>query len=125
MSDPFAALSDLAAAAGRMFGLALDLVVDRLELLGLEAREVKVRLVQLLLLAVFGAALLLMGLALAVVALFLVLPPQWRLVLAGGGGALLLLAGAVALVALRRRLARLPLAFSQSVAELKKDRACF
>ena len=125
MADTFAALSELMAAAGRMAGLALDIVVDRLELLGLEAREVKVRLVQMLLLAVFGAALFLMGLALAVVALFLALPPQWRLWLAAGGGALLLLVGTCALFVLRRRLARLPLAFSQSVADLKKDRACF
>ena len=125
MADTFAALSELLAASGRMAGLALDIVVDRLELLGLEAREVKVRLVQLLLLAVFGAALFLMGLALAVVALFLVLPPQARLWLAAGGGALLLLLGACSLLVLRRRLARLPLPFSQAVAELKKDRACF
>ena len=125
MADTFAALSELLAAAGRMAGLALDIVVDRLELLGLEAREVKVRLVQMLLLAVFGAALFLMGLALAVVALFLALPPPGRLWLAVGGGALLLLLGTCALLVLRRRLARLPLAFSQSVAELKKDRACF
>ena len=61
----------------------------------------------------------------ALVALLLALPPQARLWLAAGGGALLLLLGACALVVLRRRLARLPLAFSQSVAELKKDRACF
>ena len=125
MADTFAALSELLAAAGRMAGLALDIVVDRLELLGLEAREVKVRLIQMLLLAVFGAAFCLMGLALAVVALLLVLPPQWRILAAAGGGGLLLLVGTAALLALRRRLSRLPLAFSQSVAELKKDRACF
>jgi uncharacterized membrane protein YqjE len=125
VADTFAALSELMAAAGRMAGLALDLVVDRLELLGLEAREAKIRLVQLLLLALFGAALFLLGLGLAILALFLVLPPQGRLVLAAGGGGLLLVLGTVALLMLRRRLARLPLAFSQSVAEIKKDRACF
>lgn len=125
MSDVFAALGELAASARRMAGLALDIAADRLELLGLEAREIKVRLIQMLLLAVCGAALCLMGLALAVVALFLVLPPEWRLALAGGGGALLFLAGAGALCVLRRRLARMPLAFAQSAAELKKDRECF
>ena len=125
MADTFAALSELMAAAGRMAGLALDLVVDRLELLGLEAREAKIRLVQLLLLALFGAALFMLGLGLVILALFLVLPPPWRLIVAAGGGGLLLLLGCAALFALRRRLARLPLAFSQSVAEIKKDRACF
>ncbi|OLN30892.1 hypothetical protein DVDV_0336 [Desulfovibrio sp. DV] len=125
MADTFAALSELMATAGRMAGLALDVAVDRLELLGLEAREVKIRLVQLLLLAFFGAALFLAGLALAILAVFLALPPEWRLTLAAGGGATLLVAGAATLFVLRRRLARLPLAFSQSVEELKKDRACF
>ena len=125
MADTFAALSELTAAAGRMAGLALDIAVDRLELLGVEAREVKIRLIQLVLLALFGAALVLLGLALAVVAVMLALPPPWRLALAGGLGGLFLVVGTVALCLLRRRLARLPLAFSQSVAELKKDRACF
>lgn len=125
MADTFAALSELVATAGRMAGLALDVAVDRLELLGLEAREVKIRLVQLVLLAFLGAALFLMGLSLAILAVFLALPPEWRLLLAAGGGAVLLLAGALTLFILRRRLSRLPLAFSQSVAELKKDRACF
>ena len=45
MADTFAALSELMGTAGRMAGLALDIVVDRLELLGLEAREVKIRLI--------------------------------------------------------------------------------
>ena len=125
MADTMAALSELLAAAGRVAGLVLDMAVDRLELLGLETREVKIRLVQLLLLAVFGAALCLFGLALAILALCLILPPEWRLILAAGGGLALLAAGAATLFVLRRRLARLPLAFSQSVAELKKDRACF
>ncbi|KHK00573.1 phage holin family protein [Desulfovibrio sp. TomC] len=125
MADTFAALSELMGTAGRMAGLALDIAADRLELLGLEAREVKIRLVQLMLLAFLGAALFLMGLALAILAVFLALPPQWRLAVAAGGGAALLVAGALTLFALRRRLARLPLAFSQSVEELKKDRACF
>lgn len=125
MAETFAALSELTAAAGRLAGLALDMAVDRLELLGIEAREVKIRLVQLVLLAVIGAALLLFGLALAVLALMLALPPAWRVAAAAGGGALFLAAGALSLYRLRRRLARLPLAFSQSVEELKKDRACF
>jgi uncharacterized membrane protein YqjE len=120
-----AALSEMLAAAGRMAGVALDIAVDRLELLGLEAREVKIRLVQMVLLAVFGAALCLFGLGLAILAVFLVLPPEWRLILAAGGGLALLMTGAALLFVLRRRLARLPLAFSQSMAELKKDRACF
>jgi len=125
VADAFAALSELTAAGQRLAGLVLDVAVDRLELLGLEAREVKIRCIQLVLLAVAGAALLLFGLALAVVAVLLAVPPPWRLAVAGGGAALFLGAGMVALWRLRCRLARLPLAFSQTVAELKKDQACF
>ena len=125
MADAFAALSELTAAAGRLAGLALDMTVDRLELLGIEAREVKIRLIQLALLAVAGAALLLFGLALAVVAALLAVPPPWRLAAAGGGAALFLGAGIVVLCRLRRRLARAPRAFAQTLDELKKDRSCF
>ena len=125
MSATLDALSDLTASAGRMLGLGLDILSDRLELLGIEAREAKVRLVQVLLLAMCGAALLAVGLGLAVMAVLLALPPGLRLAVAAAGGAACLLAGAVALLVLRRRLARLPLAFAQTLEELRKDRACF
>jgi len=125
MADAFAALSELTAAAGRLVGLVLDMAVDRLELLGIEAREVKIRCIQLALLAVAGAALLLFGLALAVLAALLAVPPPWRLAAAGGGAAFFLGAGIAVLCWLRRRLARAPLAFAQTVEELKKDRSCF
>lgn len=125
MSATLDALADLAASAGRMLALGLDILADRLELLGIEAREAKVRLVQALLLAILGAALLVVGLGLAVLAVLLALPPGLRLAFAAGGGAACLLAGAAALWVLRRRLARLPLAFAQTLEELRKDRACF
>ncbi|MFP5259127.1 MAG: phage holin family protein [Acidobacteriota bacterium] len=125
MADTFTILKELSAAAGRLTGLVLDLAGDRLELLGIEAREVKIRLIQLVLLAVCGAALLLFGLGLAVLAVLLAVPPTWRLPVAAGGAAFFFLAGALALFGLRRRLARLPLAFSQTVEEIRKDQACF
>ena len=125
MSALVDALSELTAAGGRLVGVVMDLLADRLELLGLEARELKIRLVQMVLLACFGAALLLLGLGLAFVAVLLVLPPPWRVLFAAGCGVVCLGAGGVALLVLRRRLARMPLPFSQTVAELKKDRECF
>ena len=125
MADAFAALSELTAAAGRLAGLALDLTVDRLELLGIEAREVKIRCIQLALLAVVGAGLLLFGLGLAVLAVLLAVPPPWRLAAAGGGAVFFLGAAALTLWRLRRRLARMPLPFSQTAEELRKDRSCF
>jgi len=119
------ALSELLAACGRLGRLTLDLMADRLTILGMEAREVKIRLIQLLLLACFGAALLLMGLAMTIVAVMLATPPQWRLPVAAACAAVCLVAGAAALFALRRRMTRIPLAFSQTIEELKKDRECF
>lgn len=125
MSAPLEALSELGDATGRMLGLALDLLADRLELLGIEAREVKIRLVQVLLLACLGAALLFLGLGLAILAVLLALPPEWRPAFAAGCSLTGLLGGAAALLLLRRRLTRLPRAFSQTVEEIRKDRACF
>lgn len=113
------------AGSGRMLGLAADLVADRLELLGLEAREVKIRLLQLLILACLGSAFLVAGMALAILAVLLAIPPAWRLPVTASGAGLCLVAAAVALFALRRRAGRLPLAFAQTVRELKKDRECF
>lgn len=118
-------LGGLSEAARRLVGLALELASDRLELAGLELREAEIRLVQALLLAVAGLALLGLGLALGVVCVMLVLPPPWRPWAAGLGAGGCLLLGLWALAGLRRRLGRRPLAFAQTLAEFKKDRACF
>jgi uncharacterized membrane protein YqjE len=118
-------LSELLAAGKRLGGLTLDLFADRLTLLGMEARAVKIRLVQMLLLACFGAALLLLGLAMAIVVIMLATPPEWRLTVAAACMTVCLMAGAVILFALRHRITRIPLAFSQTIEEIKKDRECF
>jgi uncharacterized membrane protein YqjE len=119
------ALTELLAAGKRLGGLALDLLADRLALLGMEAREIKIRLVQALLLACFGVALLLLGLAMTIVVIMLATPPEWRLTVAAVCTTVCLLAGAMILFVLRRRMARIPLAFSQTIEEIKKDRECF
>lgn len=125
MAGAMAELSELLAACGRLGAVALDLAADRLTLLGLEAREAKIRLVQLLLLACLGAALLVMGLSLAVLAVLLATPAEWRWPVAALGAAGCLLAAVCALVSLRRRISRMPLVFSQTIEELRKDRECF
>jgi len=125
MAGAIAELSELLAGVGRLGGLALDLVADRLALLGVEAREAKIRLVQLLLLACLGTALLLLGLVLVILAVLLATPAQWRWQAAAICAAVCLLAGAGALFSLRRRISRMPLAFTQTIAEIKKDRECF
>jgi uncharacterized membrane protein YqjE len=119
------ALLELAGAAGRLGGQAALVLKDRLELLALELREDRIRVVQVLILAFLGAALVLFGLLLLVAAALYALPPEWRLaglilaaVAALGGGA-------AALCSLRRRIRSGPGVFAQSIAELEKDKACF
>jgi uncharacterized membrane protein YqjE len=118
-------ISGFAGTAGRFGGIAAQILKDRLELLALELREAKIRFVQALLLACMGVVFSLLGLLLLVLAGVYILPPAWRLygiVVAAAAG---LLSGAVAFIVLRRRLERKPLAFDQSLAELKKDMECF
>jgi len=124
MSGVANALKELAGAASRLGGLATDTLGDRLELLALELREDRVRVLQLLILAFAGSALVLCGLVLLAAAAVLALPAEWRvagLVLAAAAA---LAAGGAAMCSLKRRL-KGPGLFAQSVAELKKDKACF
>ncbi|MFU2210582.1 phage holin family protein [Solidesulfovibrio sp. C21] len=125
MASGLGPLDEALAAGGRLFGICLEILADRLELLGLEARAAKVRLAQCLILACAGAAFLVVGLGLAGVAVLLAVPPPWRAGVAAGVAVVCLVAGAGAFWRLRRRLARLPRVFSQTAAELRKDRECF
>lgn len=118
-------LEESLTAGSRIFRICLDILTERLELLGIEARLAKVLLLQCLLLAGAGVALLVAGIVLAVAACLLVVPPPWRAAVAGGGAGMCLLAAGLSLWRLRRRLSRVPLAFSQTVEELRKDRECF
>ncbi|EHJ48262.1 hypothetical protein DFW101_2257 [Solidesulfovibrio carbinoliphilus subsp. oakridgensis] len=119
------AFDETVASGGRVLGLAAELLAGRLELLGLEAREAKIRLLQFLILACLGAVFLAVGLALAVLAVLLAVPPAWRLPAVAGGAGVCLVVAWAALWSLRRRVARLPLAFAQTIGELKKDGECF
>ena len=118
-------ISGFTGAAGRLSGVAAQILEDRLELLALEVREAKIRLVQALLLACVGVVFSIVGLLLLVLAGVYVLPPEWRvygLVAAAAAG---ILAGVIVFIVLSRHLGRKPLAFDQSIAELKKDMKCF
>jgi len=125
MSGVGTALTELAAAAGRLGGLAAETLGDRLELLALELREDRVHILQQLILAFLGSALVLCGFLLLVAAGIYALPPEWRLAGLLLAAAAALLAGGASLCALKRRLKAGPGLFAQSVAELKKDKACF
>ena len=117
-------LSGLTDAAGRIGESAAGLLADRLELLALETREAKIRLLQLVILTCFGVVFTLLGCVLLIIAALYTLPPEWRLYGAWGAAAVTLLAGLTAMLMLRSRL-KAPLAYAQTVAELKKDAACF
>jgi uncharacterized membrane protein YqjE len=112
-------------AAGRFGGIAAQILQDRLELLGLELREAKIHFVQAFLLACMGVVFSLLGILLLVLAAMYFLAPEWRLYGLAVAAAASLLAGVAAFIVLRRRLERKPPAFDQSLAELKKDIACF
>ena len=118
-------ISGFTGAAGRVGGIAAQILEDRLELLALELREAKIRFVQALVLACVGVVFSLLGLLLLVLTGVYVLAPEWRLYGLAVAAAAGLLAGAGVFTILRRHLERKPLAFDQSLAELKKDTACF
>ena len=125
MSGLSKALEDLACAAGRLGGLGAEILKDRLELVALELREDRIRILQVLILAGLGTALVLFGLLLLVAAGIYALPAEWRLAGLVVAAMAALAAGWMALCSLRRRLSARPGIFAQSMAELEKDKACF
>jgi uncharacterized membrane protein YqjE len=118
-------ISGFTGAAGRLSGVAAQILEDRLELLALEVREAKIRLVQALLLACIGVVFSMVGLLLLVLAGVYVLPPELRMYGLVAAAATSILAGVIVFILLSRHLGRKPLAFDQSIAELKKDMTCF
>ncbi len=120
-----AALQELAGAAGRLGGQAAEILRDRLELLALELREDRIRIVQVLILAFLGTGLILFGLCLVVLAGVYALPLEWRSAGLAFAAVAALAAGVSALCMLRRRMGARPGVFAQSKAELEKDKACF
>jgi uncharacterized membrane protein YqjE len=118
-------ISGFTGAAGRLSGIAAQILEDRLELLALELREAKIRLIQALLLACVGVVFSMLGLLLLVLAGVYVLPPELRIYGLIAVAVASILAGVIIFIILSRHLGRKPLAFDQSIAELKKDTTCF
>ncbi|MCM8596060.1 phage holin family protein [Accumulibacter sp.] len=92
----------------------------RLELLGLELREEKLRVVDLLLLATTTAFCFLIA-AILLVALLVIVFWDSRIVLLGALSGVFVSAGALAWRALGRSLSQSGPLFAQSIAELDKD----
>ncbi len=118
-------ISGISGVAGRLGGIAAQMLEDRLQLLALELREAKIRFVQALLLACMGVVFSLLGLLLLVLAGLYVLPLEWRFLGLVVTAAVSILTGLVVFVVLSRHLQRKTLAFDLSLAELKKDTICF
>ena len=118
-------ISRFTGVAGRFGGLAGQILEERLTLLALELREAKIHLVQAWLLACLGVVFSMTGLLFLVSAGVYILPAEWRIYGLVAAAAISLLAGVMIFIALSRLLGQKPLAFDQSLAELKKDLACF
>ena len=118
-------ISGFTGAAGRLSGIAAQILEDRLELLALELREAKIRLIQALLLACVGVVFSMLGLLLLVLAGVYVLPPELRIYGLIAVAVASILAGVIVFIILSRHLGRKPLVVEQSIAELKKDMTCF
>lgn len=111
--------------AGRFGNIGLQILEDRLELLSLEMREAKIRFVQALLLTCLGVVFSLLGILLLVLTILYLLPPELRLYGLTIAALVSMFAAMVIFILLRRHLERKPLAFDQSLSELKKDTTCF
>ncbi len=110
---------------GRIGGIAGQIIQDRLELLALELREAKIRFIQALLLTCLALVFSLLGLLLLVITGLYLMPPEWRIYGLAIATAVSMLTGWAIFVLLCRHLSRKPLAFDQSLTELKKDTTCF
>lgn len=116
---------DLGGTTSRVAGALSQTLKDRIELLGLELREDKIRLVQVLILACCGVVFALLGLILAVLTILAMLPAEWRALGMGVMAGACLVAAAWAFAGLKSRLTGRGQMFAQTLAELEKDKACF
>lgn len=116
---------DLGGTSGRVGADLAQTLKDRIELMGLELREGKIRLVQLFILTCCFVVLGLLGLILAALALVTLLPAEAR-----AAGLVMLAAASLGAAAwayfgLKSRLLRPHHMFAQTLEELEKDKACF
>lgn len=110
--------------AGRICDIATQLFEDRLNLIGLELREAKIRLVQTWILACIGMVFSILGLFLLILAGVYALPSELRLYGLVGVAIVCMLVGVIFFFTLSRNWNHRPLVFEQSIAELKKDMKC-
>lgn len=122
--EPETTPSGITALGRRMLGTFLSALHTRGELFLVELEEEKTRVVELLIWAMAAGFLAMMFLALFTVGIILLFPEGLRID-AVGGFCLLYLAGAiVAFYNLRGLLKNGPAPFTETLNEIKKDRAC-
>jgi len=123
-SDPAEGPSrpNLLVALGRLLRTLLGTLETRLEILGTEVEEEKLRLVALLALVLGAAFCLGTGLLLVVAFVVVALWQEYRLAALAGAAGAFLVAGAGLVVAIRSALRRAPKPFSATIEELRKDR---
>ncbi len=107
---------------GRLGRTAFGALVNRGELLKLEWQEERARLVELLVWAVGLIFFVMMTVVLLTATILLLVPEDYRVYAAAGFTILYALAAVGAWLAVRSLLDHEP--FSESLAQLKKDRAC-
>jgi len=115
----------LLAALWGALGGAVALIENRLSLLAVELREVKLRLLALLLASLGALILLLAGTVFLAIFFTVLFWDSHRLLVLGIFAALFLAGGFLALIAVRRLLAKSGRMFSDTLAELAADRAAF
>lgn len=118
------------ARAGGLFGSVkklvatlVDVAQTRLQLLGNEIHEERVRIQQLWLLAILGVFFFALGVLLATLFVILLFWDSNRLLVMGGFAGLYLVIGIGFAAVVRNRAARGSRLFEASLGELKKDRA--
>jgi uncharacterized membrane protein YqjE len=121
MSEPESSSGQPLGRLRRLGGKIAAALQNRIELLGLELREEKLRLLEVALLGAVGFFFAHLGFLFLTLALAVLLREQAVWILAVAGAVYAALAAWCGL-AVRRRLRNWPPAFSGTVAELKKDR---
>jgi uncharacterized membrane protein YqjE len=105
----------------RLGRTALGVLRTRLEILGTELEEERIRFARLALAVAAIAFCLQMAVLLFVAFLVVLLWESHRLATLGAAAAAFLIAGVVGMLVLKRRLARRPKMFASSLGELMKD----
>ena len=112
------------ASVRRLVGTLSAIVQNRLDLIGVEAAEEKLRLLEALLLGIGFFFLSMLGLLVLTVGVLFVVSPDWRPWVLLAFAVLYLGGAAAALLTLSKRVRAWPPPFAGTIEELKKDLEC-